>query len=1016
MTRTSVAQLLAAAFCSTSFLVACSSGNDTEGTNDGDHDITPGVFESADPSGQTQGRGLTEAPSADGSGGSGSGNDNAGGESDNPSRAIEEADIIKTENGKLYALSQYGGLSVIDVSTRDKLTLLGRHKVVAMPFEMYVHDGVVFALYQGYGEYVQDEAKQITEWVQTSKVVIIDARDPSNPAELSTFTVPGAISDSRIVGDILYVASYEDGYCWGCQQNTPRTTLISLDVSTPSDVKKVDELDFDDRTDTYSWRRSIAVTDQRIYVAGPNWGNDGPVGSTIQVVDIADPRGDMKEGAAVQIAGQINSRWQMDEYQGVLRVISQTPQWNTTVQPSIETFTVASSSQVTALGQASITLPANEVLQSVRFDGPRGYAITAQQTDPLFTIDLSDPAHPAQVGELHMPGWVYHMEPRGDRLLGLGYDQNNPEGALAISLFDVSDLAAPTMLARVNFGGDWSWLAEDQDRIHKAFNVIDEAGLILMPFSGYSSSASDVCYYGGWQSGIQLIDWSNDTLQIRGVAPSKSQSRRGFLYEDRLFAVSDERVETFDIANRSAPLAKASLPLTQNVTYTVPAGDRVLRVGQNWWTNSTELDVTTLAQVSSPITDGKLELITANNKACYENESLQSVFGSDDRARLVYQKYTYDSGSGASQQSIRVATVDLTTPEPKLLGEATLEAVSDYYAYNYGLYNTGSAQVAIGSTLAFANTKVNYTTNTPVVEESSLRVVDLSDPTTAKVKSVDLPAGLGTTGLVTSGSIVARSHYSVSPNNSKSVRFYLDRVDVSDPSDPRVLPSVNIPGSLLAFDNASSRAVTVDYRATVEEGITAQKCYERPYAMFDAGSTNYDYQTTPGTCTTIRFSLKLIAFDEDGAEVLGSYELGESERIGQFAVGDNRVFVTLASGYAYGYATVDCFGYCGGPSAGAELPVLTIAGLKSGAFEVGRLALEGGDWWGYSPIAASGHQAVLATGWRGKLSVIDADDAEEPSVLREADIGGYAQSLNVVGTTAIASLGQDGVQTIELGD
>src|SRR5690606_33223400 len=114
------------------------------------------------------------------------------------------------------------------------------------------------------------------------------------------------------------------------------------------------------------------------------------------------------------------------------------------------------------------------------------YAITAEQTDPLFTIDLSNPAQPQQMGELVMPGWVYHMEPRGDRILALGFDNTDPQGSLNVSLFDVSDMTQPTMIQRVAFGGDWAGLAEDQDRIHKAFTIIDQLGLIMVPYSGWS--------------------------------------------------------------------------------------------------------------------------------------------------------------------------------------------------------------------------------------------------------------------------------------------------------------------------------------------------------------------------------------------------------------------------------------------------------------------------------------------------------------------------------------------------
>jgi hypothetical protein len=235
-------------------------------------------------------------------------------------------------------------------------------------------------------------------------VVALDTRDAAEISVIGKFAVTGNIADSRIVGDVLYVAAYEDGYCWDCSDK-PRTNLSSLDVRDPAGISKVDELSFEERQDGYSWRRSVMATDQRLDIAGPTWSATGsePVGSTIQVV---------------------------------------------------------------------------EMLQSVRFDGSRGYAVTFERTDPLFTLDLSNPAQPRQAGELEMPGWLYHMEPRGDRLLGLGFDQGNAEGAITVSLFDVGDLAKPTMIDRVNFGGDWGSLPEDQDRIHKAFNILDDQGLV----------------------------------------------------------------------------------------------------------------------------------------------------------------------------------------------------------------------------------------------------------------------------------------------------------------------------------------------------------------------------------------------------------------------------------------------------------------------------------------------------------------------------------------------------------
>ena len=104
-------------------------------------------------------------------------------------RAIEEADIIQLAGNRLYAMSRTGGLSIIDVSTRDQLSLLGRYRMSAEPFEMYVRNNVVLGLFTGWGKYEYDEANDVTQWVQTSQVVALDVSSPSSIAVVGEFSV-----------------------------------------------------------------------------------------------------------------------------------------------------------------------------------------------------------------------------------------------------------------------------------------------------------------------------------------------------------------------------------------------------------------------------------------------------------------------------------------------------------------------------------------------------------------------------------------------------------------------------------------------------------------------------------------------------------------------------------------------------------------------------------------------------------------------------------------------------------
>ena len=181
------------------------------------------------------------------------------------------------------------------------------------------------------------------------------------------------------------------------------------------------------------------------------------------------------------------------------------------------------------------------------------------------------------------------MEPRGDRVLGLGFDQGNADGALHVSLFDVSDLSNPQMLSRANFGGDWGSLAEDQDRIHKAFNIMEELGLILVPFGGYDYSDESGC--GRYVSGVQLIDWANDQVLARGVALQKGQARRAIMHAERMLTVSEDSVQAFDITDRDAPTSMAELPLNMRINRTVRVGDSIARFRTDWWTGSVTLEV-----------------------------------------------------------------------------------------------------------------------------------------------------------------------------------------------------------------------------------------------------------------------------------------------------------------------------------------------------------------------------------------------------------------------------------------
>jgi hypothetical protein len=929
---------------------------------------------------------------------------------EDPERVIEEADIVKVYGDRLYALSAYRGLVIIDVSDPDDLAALGRYGAGGVPFEMYVRDGVAYVMYSSFGFFAYDEATGTSDWRSTSRLVTLDVSDPSEVVPLGEYDLVGEISDSRIVGDVLYAVAFEDGYCWRCTSGSPRTTITSLRVGDPSEIRLVDQVVFTEEGSWYGWRRSVAATTDRLFVSGMRWSSDWTTsGSTVRVVDISDPSGVMALGAEVPVAGQIESRWQMDEYEGVLRVVTQPGSgWGSAIPPVVETFAIESSASVVPLGRLTMTLPRPEDLRSVRFDGERAYAVTFQQTDPLFTIDLSDPANPVQRGELEIPGWLYHMEPRGDRMLALGFDDAGGS-SLAVSLFDVSDLDDPRMLDRVNFGAGWGWMVEDQDRIHKAFRIFDNQGLILMPFAGWDTDGRG--YYGAYRSGVQLIDFTRDDLTLRGTIPHPGFARRAFIHNGRLFAMSDERIESYDFTDRDRPAFRSKVILARSVYRVAAVAEHLVELVSDWWTSTARLDVLPATDPDGFEPAGTLDLapllpaeglpyyywsygFSYWNSRLIANGDLAYLVWSEDR----YCRY-YDDRCDATVRT-GVAVIDVSDPAaPRLRGVARFPfRFPVQYSGGYGAaVEAGETIVRVGSTLVF-RTGYDYGWYWGEESDTALEVVDLSNPDRPRhAASFPLEDDHGVGMLQVRGDQVFTSHREPVAGLEGVVRFYLDRFDLSDPDRPRRLRAINVPGSLVDFDPAGGRLVTVDYRRTEVAVPDAYGCWDRGGDW----SGWYDYET--GTCTLVERSLNLSAVEGDRA-VLQARRRFDSGRLSEVRVTPDRVFVGLSHGYGWYYD--------GSEARDPRAELITVTGLADGRLDVrSSVRLDGP----YSRLfGALGLRAVVLADYPPAVSVYDATLPERTIFRRRTLLTGYAYDVQLHGDQVISANGPWGVQTIRL--
>jgi hypothetical protein len=237
------------------------------------------------------------------------------------------------------------------------------------------------------------------------------------------------------------------------------------------------------------------------------------------------------------------------------------------------------------LGRLQIV--SGENLYATRFDGARLYVVTFRQIDPLWIIDLSDPANPSIQGELQVPGWSTYLHPMGDRLLAMGQERWLPT---------VSCLTWPGRTRRVcSAESPWSTVRVRPTR-PKAFKVLADEGLVLVPVSG-SRGTNRV-------QGIQLVEFDRATLTLRGLIDHRMNPLRATAVDHRLVSISASELLTVDATDRDQPVVRGRLSLQDVVDRVWAVGTHLLqleRASTSGGTNS-ELRVTGQATPRTALT------------------------------------------------------------------------------------------------------------------------------------------------------------------------------------------------------------------------------------------------------------------------------------------------------------------------------------------------------------------------------------------------------------------------------
>jgi uncharacterized secreted protein with C-terminal beta-propeller domain len=462
-------------------------------------------------------------------------------------RGVDEPDSAKLVGDLLFTFSG-DSLQIVRAGTTPDLLASFPLGAPAYGAELIVQDGRVLVLLPGGGAVDKGGPAGISMPSPIggggTKLLLLDIADPSEPALLESLDLDGRYLSARLSGGAVRLVtastpalpipsqSYareddaanarraaarsatladvlpqavrrtatgsvvSDGPAVGCGQVRHAATPQGAGTLLVTTLDLTKGLAAQDSTAVTTEGDLVYAAADRLYVATSRWGMSAPAASApladrssdvtteLHAFDTTDPTSTPYAGSA-SVAGYVYGRWALSSYDGHLRVATtNSPPWGDGP---------ASSSRVTVLAEREDGLVETgrvdglgpgERIYAVRYFGELATVVTFRQTDPLYVLDLADPAAPRLLGELKVPGFSTYLHPVGDdRLLGVGQDADSSGRVtgLQVSLFDLSDLSRPVQLDRLPLGTGHSLALEDS----RAFGYDPERRLALLPVSTY---------------------------------------------------------------------------------------------------------------------------------------------------------------------------------------------------------------------------------------------------------------------------------------------------------------------------------------------------------------------------------------------------------------------------------------------------------------------------------------------------------------------------------------------------
>ncbi len=382
-------------------------------------------------------------------------------------------------------------------------------------------------------------------------VATYDISTPEHPVLISNVYQDGILLSSRLSGGFLYlvtrktvsdpVGALPESYL-PLQMANGRYRTVSTDdihispyAESPcyivaSSILLKQPASFYDTAAILGDSSELYISDSNIYLADYTY-RGGNTYTTI--VQCGYGKGNFDYIGGTALLGRLYNSEAMEEYQNALRVI--------TTRGNNNTLYVLDDRLTQIGGMEDVT--EGQKLKSVQFHREKIYFVTAEESNSVTLLDVSDVAQSVKVEKLGLSDRTMPMIPFGDdRMVNLEL-QTGAEPGLRLSLYDMLSprrIIMETASALVAEGDVYSEAIDNR----QALLTIPEQGLIGFSYFKYDNKKGESgCYY----LLCQLGDDEEVVKKVEYRYPGKVYNQRGFVKDNVLYVVSSSSIVAFQI-------------------------------------------------------------------------------------------------------------------------------------------------------------------------------------------------------------------------------------------------------------------------------------------------------------------------------------------------------------------------------------------------------------------------------------------------------------------------------------